>query len=154
MAVSADVFDPDLIVTANEGTDLILVVEAKRSLTRLAETESQLRQYMLAMHCPVGLLATVKTLRLYYDQYLSAGEDSVKLIGEYAAPSEWAKFEDRKDAPAAGAGFEDVVRAWLEALTTESELRTLSRELREAAELYLLPALNQGSLRAAHPRAA
>jgi hypothetical protein len=65
MAVSADVFNPDLIVTANEGTDLILVVEAKRSLTQLAETESQLRQYMLAMHCPLGLLATVKTLRLY-----------------------------------------------------------------------------------------
>jgi len=154
MAVSADVFNPDLIVMANDGTDLVLVVEAKQSLTRLADTESQLRQYMLAMRCPVGLLATVKALRLYYDQYLSAGEDSVKLIGDYPAPSVWAKFEDRNGAPEAAAGFEDVVRAWLEDLTTESGLRTLSRELREAAELYLLLVLNQGSLRAAHPRAA
>jgi hypothetical protein len=30
MAFPADVFEPDLIVTANDGTDFVLVVEGKR----------------------------------------------------------------------------------------------------------------------------
>ena len=118
MPVPADAFQPDLIVTADDGTDFVLVVEVKRYPTQLAETESQLRQYMLAMRCPVGLLATPRTLRLYNDQYLSATEESVKLVGEYAAPSEWAMWEGRSAAQT-GTGFEDVVRGWLEGLTTE-----------------------------------
>jgi len=154
MAVPADVFEPDLIITADEGTDFLLVVELKREPTHLAETESQLRQYMLAMRCPVGLLATPRTLRIYCDQYISATEDSVKLIGEYAAPDDWALLDGRRNAKDAGVAFEDVVRAWLEGLSTEPGFRSLPPDLREAAEHYLVPALNQGAVRAAHPRAA
>jgi hypothetical protein len=154
MVVPADVFEPDLVITADEGTDLVMVVEVKMCLTHLAETESQLREYMLAMRCPVGLLATPKTLRLYDDQYLSASEDSVKLIGEYAAPPDWAIWEHRREGAQARGGFEDAVQGWLERLKTESGLRSLPPDFREAAEQYLVPALNQGAVRAAHPRAA
>jgi hypothetical protein len=154
MVVPADVFEPDLIITADEGTDLVMVVEVKRCLTHLAETESQLREYMLAMRCPFGLLATPKTLRLYHDQYLSASEDSVKLVGVYAAPPDWAIWEYRQNSTQTGGGFEDAVQGWLERLKTESGLRLLPPDFREAVEHYLIPALNQGAVRAAHPRAA
>jgi hypothetical protein len=154
MARPADVFEPDLIVTTDDGTESVLVVEAKLHPVPLVETERQLKQYMLAMRCPVGLLATPKKIRLYYDQYLSATEDSVKLVGEYAAPSDWAAWQQRPGSAQVGAGFEDAVRKWLEGLSTESALRSSSPDVRQAAEEYLIPALNQGVVRAARPRKA
>jgi hypothetical protein len=155
MTVPTDTFEPDLVVTTDDGTELVLVVEVKARAVRLAETESQLKEYMLAMRCPVGLLATPSQIRLYYDQYLSASENSVQLVGEYAAPSPWAAwFGKSLSVPNAGMSFEDAVRGWLEGLATESSLRSLPPDLRRAAEAFLIPALNQGRVRAAHLRRA
>jgi len=144
MPIPADVFEPDWIVTTGDGTDFMLVVEAKPRAAHLAETESQLKQYMLAMACPVGLLATPQAIRIYHDQYLSATEESVRLVGEYAAPPEWTSW--------GGVAFDDIVREWLERLTTESGLRSLPADLRRAVEEHLVPLLNQGVMRAAGPR--
>jgi hypothetical protein len=134
---------------------LALIVEAKVQAVHSDETESQLKQYMLAMGCPVGLLATLSKIKIYYDQYVSAGEDSVQVVGEYASPPEWAVlFERHQSTRGAGAGFEDVVRGWLEGLATESGLLSLPAGLRRGVEEFLIPALNQGTVRAAHPRSA
>ena len=113
MASPADLFEPDLIVTTDDSTELVLVVEAKLHPVALVETERQLKLLLLAMRCPVGLLATPKKIRLYYDQYLSATEDSVKLVGEYAAPLDWAAWQQGPGSAQVGAGFEDAVRNWL-----------------------------------------
>ncbi len=156
MGVPADVFEPDLIVTTDNGTELALVVETKLHSRFLSETEGELKQYMLGMQCPVGLVTTPRTIRLYHDQYLSASEESVELVGEYSAPPDWVVWQEHTGFVQNGAGvaFEDAVRVWLEGLTTEWGLRSLSPELRQAVEWYLIPALNQGVLRAAHPRRA
>jgi hypothetical protein len=150
MPTPADVFEPDWIVTTGDGTDFMLVVEAKPRAIHLPEAESQLKQYMLAMACPEGLLATPKTIRIYHDQYESPSEDSVRLVGEYSAPPEWGAWQ----AGNGGAAFDDVVREWLERLTTQQGLRALPAGLRRAVEEHLVPVLNQGVMRAAGPRRA
>jgi hypothetical protein len=154
MPTPADVFEPDWIVTTGDGTDFMLVVEAKPRAVHLAETESQLKQYMLAMACPVGLLATPKAIRIYHDQYLSATEESVRLVGEYSAPPEWASWQVQTGRGRGGVAFDDVVREWLERLTIEPGLRSLPADLRRAVEEHLVPLLNQGVMRAAGPRRA
>lgn len=180
MPVPANVFEPDWIVTSDDGTQWELIVEAKLH-PEFPGTESQLKQYMMGMNCPLGLLATPKILRLYRDEYLSDTEESVKVVGEYAAPSEWAKWQEvmgsevepdsegavsryrnthgydwrkREMAAEAEADFEDAVRAWLEGLTTEAGLRSLAPDFRREAVYYLVPILNQGELRGARPRRA
>jgi hypothetical protein len=146
MALLSDVFAPDLIVTNDDGTKMELVVDARSRSTHLAEVESQLREYMLEIGCPLGLLATPRIIRLYHDEYLPADEESVKLVGEYPAPAEWAAWEKR-----VGAGFESVVLHWLERLVSESGLRSLPPEFRRAVQRYLWPVLDSGDVRAARP---
>jgi hypothetical protein len=137
VVVPADVFEPDLIVTTDDGTELLLVVDAKLRPTDLADTHSQLKQYMLAMRCPVGLLPTPDKIRICHDRYLSATEESVELIGEYPAPAEWDVWREQSASPRFASAFEDAVRNWLEGLSTESGL-------------WSLP--NQGIVWAARPR--
>src|SRR5258708_373590 len=113
MSIPADLFEPDLIVTTERGAEWLLVVEAKQTPGDVSKTERQLKQYMLEMRCPVGMLATPHTIRLYHDEYLSATEDSIRLVGEYAAPVEWFFAKDARDSQRVGADFEDAVRHWL-----------------------------------------
>jgi hypothetical protein len=152
MSVPTNAFGPDLVVTSDDGAELALVVEAKLHPTHLCETESQLKEYMLAMSCPVGLLVTPKEIRLYHDRYVSTAEDSVELVGAYAAPTEWAPWQAQADSSLADSAFDDVVREWLEGLASESGLRSLPPNFRQPAEEYLLPAIHLGAVRAARPR--
>ena len=62
-------FRPDIIVTTQEGVSL--VVEAKLTMPNLERTEEQLKQYMVGMQCPVGLLITPERMWLYRDSYTS-----------------------------------------------------------------------------------
>jgi hypothetical protein len=151
MGSSSDIFEPDLIVTSDDGTEMDLVVDARPSSTHLAEVEGQLKEYMLAMRSPLGLLATPHTIRLYHDEYLPTDDESIKVVGEYPAPVDWAAWEGRPDSARAGLGFEDVVQNWLERLATESGLRSLPADFRRAVEEYLWPVLNRGVVRAARP---
>jgi hypothetical protein len=48
--------------------------------------------------------------------------------------------------------FEQLVQSWLEGLATESGLRELPTELRSTAQLYIVPAVTKGAVRAGHPR--
>jgi hypothetical protein len=146
MTPLSDVFAPDLIVTNDDGTKCELIVDARSRSTHLAEVESQLKEYMLEIGCPLGLLATPSIIRLYHDEYLPADEESVKLVGEYPAPAEWAVWEKR-----VGTGFESVVLNWLESLVTESVLRSLPDDFRRTVEWYLWPVLDRGDVRAARP---
>src|SRR5207237_4909171 len=117
---SAEVFAPDLIVTADDGTEWALVVEAKFCLDDLTATESELKQYMLAMRCPLGLLVTPDRIRMYHDQYVSNDESSIELIGDFPAPPAISKSlasQDQANQP--DHVFEDTVRGWLEMLIAD-----------------------------------
>ncbi len=151
MALASDVFRPDLIVTADDGSELLLVVEAKLHLADPAQTELQLKHYMIWMRCPVGLLVTPDRIRIYRNRYLSDSEESVSLVGEFTAPADWSWLE-RSASLHARPSFEDHVRGWLEGLAGESARKSLPNDLRNAVDQYLLPVLNQGIVRAAGPR--
>ncbi len=144
-------FEPDIIVTGPESADIALVVEVKANVRDLENSERQLKRFMVAMQCPVGLLVTPQRLWLYRDRYLSSSEDSIERVGEFL-------IEDILDFEQSGGGgkdelaFERLVQSWLEGLGTESGLHELPVELRRAVELYIAPAISQGTVRAGHPR--
>jgi len=178
MGAPVDIFEPDWIVTNEDGTERELIVEAKLRPISLAQTESQLKRYMMEINYPLGVLATPETIRLYQNECLSDTEDSVKLVGECPAPADWATWRDlgspehavpgydgavrrygdtyaydwRKRETLVEAAFVDAVRDWLKRLTTEEGLRALPPDFRREAEYYLFPVLFRGELRAAGPR--
>jgi hypothetical protein len=105
---------------------------------------------MAAVSSPVGLLITPEHLWIYRDRYLSS-DDSVIRVGEFNVKGVF-QFAKSGNAAADGLGFERQVQSWLETLSTESGLKQLTPELRRAAQMYIVPALTQGSVRSGHPR--
>jgi hypothetical protein len=142
---------PDIIVTERDGWEPALVVEAKINLQDLEGTERQLKKYMSATLCPVGLIVTPFELRLYRNRYLSSSEDSIDLIGAF-------DIHDILDFGHSGTGggdafeFERRVQEWLEGLSSEAGWQELPTELRRAVRWYIFPAVSQGVVQAAHPR--
>ena len=147
------VFEPDIIVTGPEPSEIALVVEVKTSSRVVDDSERRLKSYMAAVRSPVGLLVTPDRLRIYRDRYLPSPEDSIARVGEFDVKG-LLRFDATGNAIAEGLAFERNVQSWLEALSTESGLRELPPELRRAVERYIVPALAQGSVRSGHPRSA
>jgi hypothetical protein len=138
-------FAPDILVTTPDGFQL--VVEAKTSLPDLHRTEAELKQYMVRMQCPIGLLVTPDRLWLYKDSYLARSPQSVERVGEYNARSLWHQVP-----PTNPVWFETFVQHWLEDLPTTLP-SALPSDLRDALRQYVVPAVAGGNVRAAHPRA-
>jgi hypothetical protein len=146
-------FEPDIVVTGPEPSEILLVVEVKTSSRAIDDSERRLKSYMAAVRSPVGLLVTPDWLRIYRDQYLPSLEDSITKVGEFYV-KDILRFDATGNAVADAIAFERHVQAWLEALSTESGLRELSPEVKRATERYIVPALTQGSVRSGHPRPA
>jgi hypothetical protein len=147
-------FRPDIVALDNDAQQFALVAEAKTIIpaTEFDSTERQLKWYMASMRCPVGLLVTPQCLRIYRDQYRGLPEDSVILVGDFDVSQVFKQFDPlRRDADPA---FQTLVQEWLESLGSDAAMNALPEELREAAQLYLLPAITHGALRAGHPRVA
>lgn len=143
-------FEPDIIVTGPEPSEIALVAEVKTSSRAIDDSERQLQNYMAAVSSPVGLLVTPEHLRIYRDQYLPSG-DSITRVGEFDLRGV-LQFEKGGNAATDALRFEGQVQSWLETLSTESGLEQLTPELRRAAKMYIVPALTQGSVRSGHPR--
>jgi hypothetical protein len=138
-------FEPDIVITGPEG--ITLVVEAKVTLHNLTRTEQELKQYMVRMRCPIGLLITPEHMWLYRDFYTVDSTQSVQRVGEFDVAKLW-----HRKPPALGVDFEAFVQQWLEELGAEYPNRELPRELNEALGEYILPAVATGDMRAAHVR--
>lgn len=139
-------FQPDILITAPGGIGVTIAVEAKVVLTNLEGTEKDLKQYMVQMSCPIGLLITPERMLLYRDFYTSRSPQSVQRIGEFNVKPLW-----RQPPPLAGAPFELFVQQWLEDLAKQPT-KELPKELRDVLREYILPAVTSGDVRAAHPR--
>jgi hypothetical protein len=137
-------FEPDIFVTTPDG--ITLVIEAKVTLPNLQRAEEDLKQYMVGMQCPIGLLITPERMWLYRDFYTTRSPQSVQCIGEFNVKSLW-----QQPPPSQGEAFEMFVQRWLEDLA-EQPTREVPEGLREALREYVLPAVNSGEVRAAHPR--
>lgn len=139
--------DIDIIVSSPDLTESLLIVEAKLADRDPSATEARLKESMLQLSCPVGLIVTPEKMLIYSDRFTSRKPDSIERIGEFAI-GHLLRFKSGS-APA----FEDAVQHWLENLpqTTSSE-RVNNSDLWRALNIYILPAIEAGKVRAAVPR--
>ncbi len=144
-------FEPDIIVEGAESSEIALVAEVKTNLRDIEDSKLQLKKFMAAMRCPVGLLVTPQRLWLFRDRYLSSSEDSIAQVAEFDVKGV-LNFEQAQTGRADALAFEQLVQSWLEGLATESGLRELPSELGPAFQLHIVPAISQGTIRAGHPR--
>lgn len=140
-------FTPDVIVTTDYSPATIgLVGEAKNAMTNLDEAALQLKQYMLRMGCPVGIIFTPKVLRLYKNRFLGRAEDSIKMIGDFPSGE---LFKSRK-AVEAESSVEFALVEWLEELARTGQVGVRDSQLKSAIEEYILPAISGGRVSILH----
>ncbi|HXP61615.1 MAG TPA: hypothetical protein VN829_14050 [Dongiaceae bacterium] len=139
-------FQPDILVTSPDEPRVTLVIEAKLQLPNLDRAEAELKQYMVSMQCPIGMLVTPERMWLYRDSYTTRAPDSIHRVGEYNIQSLW-----REPPPTEGTRFETFVQRRLEDLA-KTPPQELPSDLRDALREYILPAITTGDVRAAHPR--
>jgi len=137
-------FQPDILITTRDG--VTLVVEAKVALPNLKSAEEDLKQYMVSMQCPTGILITPNRMWLYRDSYTARSPQSILRVGDFSLARMW-----RQPPPLQEERFETFVQQWLEDLPKYPS-KEAPNELREALRDYILPAVTSGEVRAAHPR--
>jgi hypothetical protein len=139
-------FQPDILVTSPDEPRVTLVIEAKVHLPNLDRSEAELKQYMVRMQCPIGMLITPERMWLYRDSYTTRAPDSIRRVGEYNIKSLW-----REPPPSQETRFEAFVQHQLEDLA-KIPAQELPSDLRDALRDYIIPAITTGDVRAAHPR--
>lgn len=154
-------FSPDIIVTMDDGSRILLVAEARRAEIR-KEDESKLKFYMTQMRCPTGLLITPDRIEIFRDLYTDHTEKSVELVGDFPSPTSWEIFRvPHHGSPTSEPrdlgleeSFENTVRFWLEELGSSSSANfsKIPKDTKEALADYVLPALAEGIVRSGGPR--
>lgn len=143
-------FTPDVIVTAPDSLAVTLVAEAKRNGADLNETAQPLKQYMLRMGCSVGIIFTPRTLRIYKDRFVGRSEDSIEMVGDFAAKD---LFREALVGDAEHSVVESALVQWLDKLARTGQARVRDLKLKSAIEEYILPAVSGGLVSIAHPGA-
>jgi len=139
-------FEPDIVVTTPGESGVTLVVDVKTTLPDPTETELGLKKYMYMRPCSTGLLITPDRLWLYEDRYTSRSPESVELVGKFDLEHVWEDPPPKQETR-----FETFVQRWLEDLSRH-QAEHLPKDLRNAVREYILPAVEHGEIRAAHPR--
>jgi hypothetical protein len=140
----------DIIVSSPDSTEVRLIVEAKLRNPDMQIAESQLKNFMLLMRCPLGLLISPERLWVYIDRFTSDSEDSIEKLGDFDI-SDLVKFGS--SAVADGIAFENAVQSWLENLSANVTRKPpTDPKLREIINHHILPAVETGVVRAAGPR--
>ena len=137
-------FRPDILITAPDGG--VMVIEAKVAMRDLPRTEEELKRYMVGMNYPFGLLITPEKGWLYRDSYSSLLPTSVNQVEEFDSTRLW-DYNPPREGPA----FEAFVQRWIESLP-DFPSDSLPPNFRDIVQVYLLPAIAGGEVRAAHPR--
>jgi hypothetical protein len=153
---------PDILVTEPDSPRILLVVEAKFSIQDLASVEHALERYMVKMGVPVGLLVTPKTIGVYRNHYTGKSEKSIERVKLIDVPQSWPTLSSfshalseqptGRKASELALVFEENVQLWMERLRTPGMLDGLPHDAQEAFLDNVIPALNEGVIRAAHPR--
>jgi len=145
-------FRPDIVVVApGSPSRILLVVETKLRDSDNSSMENQLRQYMISMSCPVGLLVTPTHISVFKDTYTRRSEDSIERMGPYPVPSDWAVSKVASSGTARGADFEQAVRSWLEQVSASGAIKGFPRDASDAFDSYVIPALSTGVIRGSGP---
>jgi len=136
-------FQPDILINTPDGR--VMVIEAKVAVNDLPGTEEALKGYMVGMQYPFGLLITPEKGWVYRDFCSSLSSASVKQVEEFGARL-WSQ-----DPPRRGLKFEAFVQQWFENLA-DFPPESLPPQFRDIVQIYVLPAIAAGEVRAAHPR--
>jgi hypothetical protein len=140
----------DIIVSSPDSTEVKLVVEAKLRSRDMQMAEHQLKNFMLLMRCPLGLLISPERLWVYIDRFTSDSEGSIEKLGDFDI-SGLMKFNS--SVVADGVAFENAVQGWLENLSANITRNPPNDpKLREIIRHHILPAVETGVIRAAGPR--
>jgi hypothetical protein len=137
-------FEPDILIKTPDGG--VMVIEAKLAISDIASTEEELKRYMIGMHYPFGLLVTPEKVRVYRDLYSSFSPASIKQVEEFDGARIW-----RSNPPKHESEFEAFVQQWLEGLA-DFPAESLPPEFKNIVQVFILPAIATGEVRAAHPR--
>jgi hypothetical protein len=137
-------FEPDIIISTPDGR--LMVIEAKVSMNDLPRTEEALKQYMVAMQYPFGLLITPERGWVFRDSYSSLSSASIHQVEEFDSVRLW-----RQNPPREPFEFEAFVQRWIEDLA-DFPIQSLPPQLKDIIQGYVLPAIAAGEVKAAHPR--
>lgn len=137
-------FEPDILINTPDGG--LMVIEAKVAVNDLPRNEEALKRYMVEMQYPFGLLVTPEKVRVYRDFYSSLLPASVKQVEEFEGTRIWPHSPPRQ-----GLEFEAFVQQWIENLV-DFPAESLPPQFRDIVQVYVVPALASGEVRAAHPR--
>jgi hypothetical protein len=137
-------FEPDILINTPNGG--VMVIEAKIAMNDIPRTEEALKQYMIGMQYPFGLLVTPEKVRVYRDLYSSFSPDSIRQVEEFDGARIW-----RANPPRQPSEFEAFVQQWIEDLI-DFPVESLPPELKNIVQVFILPAIAAGEVRAAHPR--
>ena len=143
-------FTPDVIVTTDYSPATIaLVGEAKGATANLDEAALRLKEYMLLMGCPVGIIFTPQVLRIYKYRFLGRTQDSIELVGAFPSGE---LFETREAVAGAESAVEATLVGWLDELAHTGEVAVSDQRLKSAINEYILPAVSGGRVSIVHPR--
>ena len=141
---------PDVIVTTDYSPATIaLVGEAKGATANLGETALQLKEYMLLMGCPVGIIFTPQVLRIYKYRFLGRTQDSIELVGDFPSVE---LLEARETVAGAESAVESTLVGWLDELAHTGQVAVSDQRLKLAINEHILPAVSGGRVSIVHPR--
>jgi hypothetical protein len=107
-------FIPDVVViTDYSPATIALVAEAKGVTVSLEQAALPLKEYMLRMSCPVGIIFTPRVLRIYKDRFLGRTQDSIELVGDFPSGE---LFRERRPVEGAESAVESALVKWLDNL--------------------------------------
>ena len=142
-------FNPDVIVTTDYSPGTIaLVGEVKGAKANLDEAAFQLKEYMLLMGCPVGIIFTPQVLRIYRNRFLGPTQDSVELVGDFQSGE---LLGTGQPLAASESAVESALLGWLEELAHTGQVTVSDQSLESAINEHILPAVSGGIVSIVHP---
>jgi hypothetical protein len=142
-------FSPDVIVTTDYSPGTIaLVGEAKGATANLGEAALQLKEYMLRIGCPVGIIFTPQVLRIYRYRFLGRTQDSIELVGDFPSGE---LLEARVPVAGSESAVESSLFGWLDELAHTGQVAVSDPRLKSAINEHILPAVSGGRVSIAHP---
>jgi hypothetical protein len=141
---------PDVVVTTDYSPATIaLVGEAKGTTANLDEAALQLKEYMLLMGCPVGIIFTPQVLRIYKNRFLERTQDSIELVGDFPSGE---ILEAREPVARTESAVESTLVGWLDELAHTGQAAVSDQRLKSAINEHILPAVSGGRVSVVHPR--
>jgi hypothetical protein len=136
-------FRPDVVVMEPDFPRVALVATVQASALGMETTEGQLKAYMLARRCPVGMIVTPERIWIYHDTFTDDSPASIERVGDH--PTQ--ELLQLRAAPGDERALASAVRAWLERVSSNwMEALPRTAEVRSSLLAHIVPAVVDGRL--------